>query len=83
MDVQKILTVIILAGIVIALFFYRTKIQTFLTEVSVELKKVSWPTRKELVDSTWIVLISSIALTVFIATTDFALSKFLSLIINR
>ncbi len=83
MDVQKILTGIVLAGIVVALFFYRTKIQTFLTEVSVELKKVSWPTRKELVDSTWIVLISSIALTVFIGVTDFALSRFLSLIINR
>ncbi len=83
MDVQKILTVIGLAGILIALLINRAKIQSFLTEVLVELKKVSWPTRKELVDSTWIVLISSIALTVFIGVTDFALSEFLSLIINR
>ena len=50
MDVQKILTGIILAGMLIALFFYRAKIQSFLTEVLVELKKVSWPTKKELFD---------------------------------
>lgn len=83
MDVQKILTGIGLAGILIAVFINRKKIQSFLTEVLVELKKVSWSTRKELFDSTWIVLISSIGLTVFIAITDFALSELLSLIINR
>lgn len=83
MDVQKIITIIVAAGILVTVFIYREKIRVFLTEVTVELKKVSWPTRKELIDSTWIVLLSSIALAVFIGITDFALSKFLSLIINR
>ncbi|MBP6342347.1 MAG: preprotein translocase subunit SecE [Candidatus Omnitrophica bacterium] len=83
MDVQKIITIIVAAGILVTVFIYRERIRVFLTEVSVELKKVSWPTRKELIDSTWIVLLSSIALAVFIGITDFALSKFLSLIINR
>jgi preprotein translocase subunit SecE len=57
-------------------------IRNFVGEVIVELKKVSWPTRRELIDSTWIVLISSIALGMLIAVTDFALSKFLSVIIK-
>ena len=83
MDVQKIITIIVAAGILVTVFIYREKIKVFLTEVIVELRKVSWPTRKELIDSTWIVLLSSIALAVFIGITDFALSKFLSLIINR
>ena len=83
MDVQKILTIIVIVAILVTVFIYREKIRLFVTEVLIELKKVSWPTRKELVDSTWIVLISSIALAVFIGLTDFALSKFLSWIINR
>ena len=83
MDVQKILTIIVVVAILITVFIYREKIRAFVTEVLVELKKVSWPTRKELVDSTWIVLLSSIALAIFIGGTDFALSKFLSLLISR
>ena len=58
-------------------------IRQFVAEVIIELKKVSWPTRKELMDSTWIVLIASIALAVFIGAADFVLSKFLSLMINK
>jgi preprotein translocase subunit SecE len=83
MDVQKILTIIVFVAVLITVIIYREKIRIFVTEVLVELKKVSWPTRKELVDSTWIVLLSSIALAIFIGGTDFALSKFLSLLISR
>jgi len=83
MDVQKILTIISIIAVLIAVFIYREKIRIFVTEVWVELKKVSWPTRKELVDSTWIVLLSSIALAIFIGGIDFALSKFLSLLISQ
>lgn len=58
------------------------KVQKFVSEVTVELKKVSWSTRRELIDSTWIILISSACLGVFIAFVDFALSKILELIIR-
>lgn len=58
------------------------KIQKFFSEVTVELKKVSWSTRQELVDATWIVLLSSLFLGIFIGCTDFVLSKFLGLIIR-
>ena len=58
------------------------KIQKFITEVTVELKKVSWSTRKELTDATWIVIISSIILGIFIGGTDFVLSKLLEIIIG-
>ena len=83
MDVQKILTIIVVAVILVFVFINREKIRVFVTQVLVELKKVSWPTRKELLDSTWIVLISSIAMAIFIGSTDFVLSKFLSIIISR
>lgn len=58
------------------------KIQKFISEVAVELKKVSWLTRQELTDATWIVILSSIFLGIFIGGTDFVLSKLLSLIIR-
>ena len=58
------------------------KIKNFFIEVITELKKVSWSTRKDVIDATWVVLISSIMLGVFIGVTDLALSKLLGLIIR-
>ena len=58
------------------------KIRKFISEVVVELKKVSWSTRKNLIDATWIVIVSSVFLGVFISGTDFALSKILEIIIR-
>jgi preprotein translocase subunit SecE len=58
------------------------KVQKFVSEVVVELKKVSWSTRKELIDATWIVLLSSIMLGIFIGGTDFVLSKLLGIVIG-
>ena len=56
------------------------KIQKFFAEVIVELKKVSWSTRRELIDATIIIVISSAFLGVFIGATDFVLSKLIGII---
>ncbi len=58
------------------------KIKKFFTEVIVELKKVSWSTKREVIDATWIILFSAGFLGIYIATTDFVLSKFVGLIIR-
>jgi preprotein translocase subunit SecE len=58
------------------------KVQSFLSEVAVELKKVSWPTRAELYEATWIVIASTFFLGLFIGATDFGLSRLLGLIIR-
>ena len=42
----------------------------FLNEVMAELKKSSWPTRKELVDSTIVVIITVLVLGMFVALAD-------------
>jgi preprotein translocase subunit SecE len=47
------------------------KVQVFLAEVTSELKKSSWPTRKELVDSTVVVLVSFVVLGMFVALADY------------
>ena len=58
------------------------KIKKFISEVVVELKKVSWTTRKELIDATWIVIISSALLGVIIGIYDFILLKFVGIMIR-
>ena len=50
-----------------------TSIRLFYKETLTELKKASWPTKTELRDSTFVVLIATAILGSFIALTDFSL----------
>lgn len=58
------------------------KVQKFFAEVVVELKKVSWTSRKELIESTWLVFVSSAFLGLFIGITDFTLSRLIRMLIQ-
>lgn len=60
-----------------------SKIRKFLSEAIAELKKVSWSTRQEVIEATWVVLVSAAFLGLFIATADFFLSIFINSLINR
>ncbi len=51
-----------------------TKVAQFIKDVQLEMGKVTWPTRDELIASTTIVLVVSLALSVFIFAVDFVLS---------
>jgi preprotein translocase subunit SecE len=53
------------------------KIREFLTEVVVELKKSAWPTRRELVDSTIVVLVTVVLLGVFVSVADLVFVQFI------
>jgi preprotein translocase subunit SecE len=55
-------------------------IVTFLNEVKVELSKVSWSTREELMAATVVVFVFTALMTVYIGVVDLALSKVLSVI---
>jgi preprotein translocase subunit SecE len=50
------------------------KIASFLSDVQIELSKVSWPTKPELINSTMIVAVVSILFTLFIFSADYFLS---------
>jgi len=58
------------------------KVKKFISEVLAEMKKVSWTTKKELVDSTLIVILSSFLLGIFVGIIDFAFSKGVAVIIK-
>lgn len=51
------------------------RVRDFLTEVTVELKKSSWPTRKELIDSTIVVSVTVLVLGMFVALADVVFLK--------
>jgi preprotein translocase subunit SecE len=55
---------------------------TFFSEAKAELKKVSWPTRKEIIDSTIVVIVSVIIMAVFIGSVDFVLARMVQFIIR-
>ena len=53
----------------------RTPMRVFLKEVRAELKKVNWPTRRELVGYTIVVLVAVVFLTAMVFGMDLAFSK--------
>ncbi|MEM2914408.1 MAG: preprotein translocase subunit SecE [Candidatus Bathyarchaeia archaeon] len=46
------------------------KIKQFLKEVSLEMKKVTWPSRKDTIASTWVVLLVILIFAAYFALVD-------------
>lgn len=59
------------------------KIGGFLKDVRIEMGKVSWPTKDELIGSTAVVLISLAILSLFIGICDLVLSHVINIIMSR
>jgi preprotein translocase subunit SecE len=53
----------------------RAGVRQFLREVRLELKKVDWPTRKELITYTVVVLVTITVLTSFVFAIDWVFAK--------
>jgi preprotein translocase subunit SecE len=58
------------------------KIKVFFKEVSVELKKVSWPTRQQTVSATVVVIILTIIVSVFLGIIDLVLGRLVGTIMG-
>lgn len=58
------------------------KIKEFLKEVKIEFKKVVFPSREELVGSTWLVIFTVLIIAVFLGIVDLWLSKLVTLVIK-
>ena len=56
------------------------KIKTFLIDTKNELKKVTWPTKDELKESTRVVIVATLILTAFTGVVDQILSRIVQLI---
>ncbi len=54
------------------------RIKEFFKEVKIEVKKVVYPKKEELIGSTWVVIITVIVVSVFLGIVDLGLSKMVS-----
>lgn len=59
------------------------KITKFLKEVKAELKKVTWPTKKQAINLTLIVIVVTLIVAAFIGALDYSFSKFIELFIIK
>lgn len=56
------------------------RIKNYLAETRTELKKVTWPSRQDLVDSTRVVIVATLIVTVFTGIVDQILSRIIKLV---
>lgn len=60
-----------------------SKIIQFFREVKVELTKVVWPTRREALKATGIVILFSLLVALFLGGVDFGLTKLLGILVEH
>ncbi|OPX37058.1 MAG: preprotein translocase subunit SecE [Desulfobacteraceae bacterium 4484_190.2] len=58
------------------------KVSQFFREAKMELKKVKWPTRKELLASTAVVIVLTLFISLFLGLVDFGLIKILKNVVG-
>ncbi|MBD3372845.1 MAG: preprotein translocase subunit SecE [Candidatus Coatesbacteria bacterium] len=58
------------------------KTKRFFRETWVELSKVTWPSRREVVSSTMVILVMCLVMAVLIGAFDFGLSKLIDWILS-
>jgi preprotein translocase subunit SecE len=54
---------------------FLTRAQEFVREVMIEFRKVTWPSRQELVNSTVVVIVVTVVLAFFLGGVDIALAR--------
>jgi len=59
-----------------------TKTAQFLREVKVELKKVTWPSRKQTIGSTAVVIALVMIISLFLGVVDFGISSLIRIVLH-
>ena len=59
------------------------KIAEFFEEVKLELKKVVFPTKKEVIGSTWVVIITVLISAIFLGVVDMGLGSLITLAFKK
>ncbi len=58
------------------------KIKEFFKEVKIEIKKVIFPSKNELIGSTWVVIVTVLVISLFLGIVDLSLSKLVGIILR-
>ena len=60
-----------------------TRFREFAQDVLVEFRKVTWPSRQELINSTTVVIVVTVVLAFFLGGVDIGLTKLVERILHR
>jgi preprotein translocase subunit SecE len=60
-----------------------TRVKEFAQDVLVEFRKVTWPSRPELINSTTVVIVVTVVLAFFLGGVDIGLTKLVERILHR
>ena len=58
------------------------KTKNFLEEVKAELAKVTWPTRKETIATTWVVIVIIFVISLYLGACDLVLAKIMRFVLR-
>ncbi len=72
--------IIVVAGVALFLVLNTPRVVDFMIATEAEMRKVSWPTRKEIIGSTWVVICGTILLAVFMFGMDLAFAEVFTLL---
>lgn len=74
MYAQTIMAVVLIGGSALIAFWIMNKanVVDFLIATDAEMRKVNWPTRKEIIGSTWIVICGTILMALLLWVVDIA-----------
>jgi preprotein translocase subunit SecE len=61
---------------------WMNKIKIFLSDARIELRKVTWPTRKQTIASTSVVILVVFIVSAFLGIVDFGLAKLIKLVLG-
>lgn len=61
---------------------YIDKAKDYFKDVVVELKRVTWPSKKDTIAATWVVIITVVILSVFLGIVDIGLSQLIKLFLK-
>ncbi|MFZ3209030.1 MAG: preprotein translocase subunit SecE [Geobacteraceae bacterium] len=59
-----------------------TKAKNFVDEVKIELVKVTWPTRKETIATTWVVVVIIFLISLYLGACDVVLAKLMRFVLR-
>jgi preprotein translocase subunit SecE len=59
-----------------------SKIKIFLSDARIELRKVTWPTRKQTIASTSVVILVVFIVSAFLGIVDFGLAKLIKFVLG-
>jgi preprotein translocase subunit SecE len=59
------------------------KITGFFKDVNAEIRKVVYPGKDELIGSTWVVIITTVIIAIYLGAVDWGLSKFVEYMLAR